>query len=70
MCSNQLKFQDLKPGYVLKNPEIAKKLVQQLSDEESSKPQIQCVIDLPKIVSTSQQHTSIYQSNKSLYKPI
>jgi len=53
----------LKPGYVLKNPEIAKKLVQQLSDEESLKPQIQCVIELPKTISTSQQHTPIYQSN-------
>jgi len=63
MSSNQLIFQDLKPGYVLKNPEIAKKIKQQLSDEDNSKLQIQCVVDLPKTVSSSQQHALIYQSN-------
>jgi len=53
----------LKPGYVLKNPETAKNLIPQLSDEENSKPPIHCVLDLPKPVTTSQQHTPIYQSN-------
>ncbi|XP_050435609.1 CCR4-NOT transcription complex subunit 1 isoform X4 [Adelges cooleyi] len=61
-------LKDLKPGYVLKDPEIAKKLEHQLSsNSENAKPQPQVqqsVPEQPKVsVPTPQQrHTPILQS--------
>lgn len=55
-------FQDLKPGFILKNPEIVKKLKPQLCDEE---PQIQSrsASEQPTIsVPMPQQNAPIFQS--------
>lgn len=52
-------------GYVLKDPEIAKKLEPQLSNsEKSNKPRPQSAPEPPKIsVPTPQRQTPIIQSN-------
>lgn len=65
-------FQDLKPGYVLKNPEIAKTLKKQLSNENSIKPKTKTkkVPEQPKVkvsVPTSINHTPIFQSITFLF---
>ncbi|VVC34988.1 Hypothetical protein CINCED_3A007099 [Cinara cedri] len=59
-----LEIQDLKPGYVLKNPEIAKKLKKQLCNEDNLKPQTLSIPEQPKMsVPTSlNQHTPIFQT--------
>lgn len=57
-------MQDLKPGYVLKDPEIAKKLEQQLSNGENSKPQLQNVPEPPKVSVPTPRQTPILQSKK------
>jgi len=55
----------LKPGYVLKDPEIAKKLEQQLSNGENSKPPPPIAPDPPKVsVPTPQRQTPILQSKQ------
>jgi len=57
----------LKAGYVLKDPEIAKKLVPQLSNGESSKLRPQSAIEPPKVSApTPQCQTPILQSNHIL----
>lgn len=57
----------MKPGYVLKDPEIAKKLEQQLSNGENSKPQPQSAPEPQKVsVSTPLRQTPILQSNTCL----
>lgn len=51
-------------GYVLKDPEIAKKLEPQLSNAEKSKPRPQSAPEPPKMsVPTPQRQTPIIQSN-------
>lgn len=60
--------QDLKAGYVLKDPEIAKKLVPQLSNGEGSKQQPPIAPELPKVsIPTPQRQTPILQSNLYIY---
>jgi len=60
--------QDLKPGFVLKDPEIAKKLEQQLSNGENSKPPPPpppIAPEPPKVsVTTPQRQTPILQSKR------
>lgn len=57
----------MKPGYVLKDPEIAKKLEQQLSNGENSKPQTQSAPEPQKVsVPTPLRQTPVLQSNKCL----
>lgn len=53
----------MKPGYVLKDPELAKKLVPQLSNGEKSKPKPQSAPEQSKAVPTTQRQTPIVQSN-------
>jgi len=54
----------LTAGYVLKDPEIAKKLEPQLSNSEKSNPRPQSAPEPPKIsVPTPQRQTPIIQSN-------
>ncbi|VVC27811.1 Hypothetical protein CINCED_3A013043 [Cinara cedri] len=58
-----IELKDLKPGYVLKDPELAKKLVPQLSNGEKSKPQPQSAPEQPKVsVPTPQRQTPILQT--------
>lgn len=59
----------MKAGYVLKDPEIAKKLQPQLSNGENSKPSSQSTLEPPKVsVPTPQRQTPILQSNKDTNK--
>jgi len=54
----------LTAGYVLKDPEVAKKLEPQLSNTEKSKPIPQSAPEPPKVsVPTPQRQTPIIQSN-------
>jgi len=54
----------LTAGYVLKDPEVAKKLEPQLSNTEKSKPRPQSAPEPPKVsVPTPQRQTPIIQSN-------
>lgn len=63
-------FQELEPGYVLKNPELARTLKKQLSNENSKKPKTktQSVPEQPKVsvpISINQQ--PIFQSIKFIF---
>jgi len=54
----------LTAGYVLKDPEVAKKLEPQLSNTDKSKPRPQSAPEPPKVSdSTPQRQTPINQSN-------
>ncbi|XP_050542433.1 CCR4-NOT transcription complex subunit 1-like [Daktulosphaira vitifoliae] len=60
-----IELKDLSPGYVLKDPEIAKKLEPQLSNGENMKPQLQsqCASEQPKVSApTPQRQTPILQT--------